>query len=629
MKIFPATLTPDGRKVPLIPNWESQATDDRETISQWMTQFGSAITFWGMPCGPNGIIAVDIDVKNGNGFEAIQQAGLELPLTSSQRTPSGGMHLIYKMPEGIDVKNTVSQYAQNVDTRTKGGWIALYGFDSNPIADAPKWLLEAPKSKVIQAQGVSYKVQPELAKEILDSICNDIINAPAGESNNTLNTKSFEAAQLLLATGSLTKDEVFDKLFMAAKERGKTDYESRATINSGIKAGLQAGPRNDCPFDQPIAPQNVEEFRDTWSPKKPTLGMFFDTSHLRKPQIFKDWSTEDIHLTMADGGTGKTTLKLQESIAMAIGHRFLGFENIQRGRTLFITGEDSAEKLYAICGKIMTQMNLTSDETATVVDSILIKKESDMTVVSRDNQGFYHPNIKALDKIMEAYVEHRPKMIVIDPIASFWGSEAALNDMAKAVAKFASLLVERTNACVDIINHIGKSSSQSKDVTQFAGRGGTALPSHSRVCRVYRRIDSNEYFELTGQQLTETQQALVCVINKFTDGNKLLDKPMVFLRDEYLFSRVEMSKEEKEDTRDDIQIVFDTIKEFRLNKKYPTKDIIIASCIHLISKERINHSLNLLGFKGFNDIKLKIIDNPDVTVKAKALTLVDKDDIEI
>lgn len=74
--------------------------------------------------------------------------------------------------------------------------------------------------------------------------------------------------------------------------------------------------------------------------------------------MFQDWSTEDICITTADGGTGKTTMKLYEAVCLALGERFLGFDCKQTGKTLFITGEDTQQKLGAMLGAIMQQMGL-------------------------------------------------------------------------------------------------------------------------------------------------------------------------------------------------------------------------------------------------------------------------------
>lgn len=631
MRIFPATIR-NGEKIPLITGWQHKATTDTNQHQEWYKQFGQALTLWGIPCGQdNGIVAVDIDVKNGiNGFETIKEAQLNLPTTMTQRTLSGGMHLIYKIPQGIKIKNTASKYAKNVDTRGDGGWIAYYGFDSTPIASAPDWLIRGEQADTTKEIASNFSIKPSLAREMLYDICTEVQNAAVGTANNTLNLKAFEAAQNLIGTGSLPKEEVFEQLMIAARARGKSDAESRATIESGFAGGLRAGPSIDCPFEpKPVV--NMQPKSDRWFPPEPTMDDFFNFEHLKKKQNHKDWSPRDIYLFTADGGIGKTTLKLQEAICLALGERFLGFECEERGNTLFITGEDSEGKLYNILGKQMLQMNLNNEQKAIVKKSIRIKLADDMMIVTQDKNYNYFPNHTALEKICEGLEEFKPKMIIIDPLANFWGKESDLNDMSRAVTKFAALLRDRADACVVLINHMGKQSSQSKDKSQFAGRGGSALPSHSRIVMSMVRVDKNEFTEMTGRSLPENTSAVETYCSKFSDHSPILNEPQVLLRTGHLFDVVPIiaSAKRDKDDRSDVQILIDFMKECKKDNKYPTKDVLIGTLHGTLSKDRITNAMGAMAFKHVDGYMLKTIVHPDINIKKEAYVLIDEAGNEI
>ncbi|MEG7787075.1 bifunctional DNA primase/polymerase, partial [Listeria monocytogenes] len=77
---------------------------------KWKQNFGQQITYFGIPTGSaSGIIGIDFDIKGGkNGIESARAKGLVFPPTTSQRTMSGGIHLIYKAPKGVTFKNTAS-----------------------------------------------------------------------------------------------------------------------------------------------------------------------------------------------------------------------------------------------------------------------------------------------------------------------------------------------------------------------------------------------------------------------------------------------------------------------------------------------------------------------------------------
>jgi RecA-family ATPase len=646
-KVFPGTYTRDGRKVPLISGWQEKATTDKAQIDKWTQQFGDRIKFWSIPTGkPTNTLVLDVDVKNGDGFESLKPFGV--PETLSQTTPSGGKHYIFKYPDdGFDYGNSVG-FLPNLDSRGNGGYIGYYGdINDLPISEAPPWFLDHLKKRKTrdESQPVStHKIAQPIADKKLADALELIRNAPPGESNNVLNAQSYVAGQLI-ASNNFTKDHVYEQLMQAARDRGKPEYEAKATIHSGVSNGVSHP--SHCPFsseppkllietkstvsDVPLPPKEIE----SWTPSYLSIFDLTNTCKLKKPQLFKDWSTEDIHLTTADGGTGKTTLKLYEAICLALGERFLGFLPEQRGKTLFITGEDSDKKLAAILGQICEQMGLykgteeSNKKLNTVLKSIVIKKDDNLALMIKNSQGMLEINESAYDNIINAVHEIGPKMIVFDPIAAFWGPEAMVNDMTKVVAKFMGRLVNDSNTCVEMINHMGKSSSNSKDMTQFAGRGGTALPSHSRVSRVLRAVDDNEYKELTGLDLKKEESAILCNVNKFSDGSPLLNEPFLIIRNGYIFTKTAINKAlvDNDNPDNDAEKIFNYVKGERNKGEYPIKPIIEFhfTAGSKMTKTRVNQTLKNLQYRGIKGQKLREIDNPDPSIKDKAYIIINAD----
>ena len=631
-KIFPA-----AGKVPLIKNWQADASADPEVHRMWADLFRGKLTHWGVPTGPaNGILVLDVDVK-GNGYETIK--GKELPDTPTQRTPSGGAHYIYKYPADGQRYGNRTKFAAGLDARGDGGYIIWYGSEINkPLADPPPWFTSSCLATQAPAVGQitsTIRVSPEIAAGLIQRSLDIIRDAPVGERNHTLNTEAFKLGQLV-ASGSITREYVFDALMRSAQACGIVGYEAKATIDSGLAGGGKK-PIND-PFNAqpPVAHLPIPDPRGpSWMPLKTTREELFDHTKLKKMQLFQDWSTEDIHITTADGGTGKTTLKLFEAVCLALGERFLGFNCVAPGKTLFVTGEDTDKKLKAMLGQILKQMGFTenpafNEKIEKVLESIYIKKDSDLCLIVKDRMtNFLMPNAVAMEKIMVAVDEIKPKMIVFDPISSFWGSEAALNDMAKAVSKFMAELAERSGACVEMINHMGKQASSQKDMTQFAGRGGTGLPSHSRVSRTLRSISDQEYSELSGETLTEKQSAMLCNVNKFSDGSPLYNKPFLILRDGFLFTRKHMTDAKAREAQEkltDIERVFQFVQEVRETNRFPSRAAIVAhfkTCGDPLSKTRTEDALHLIELQGHLGEKVKLIENPDQMAGGKVYTITD------
>ncbi|GJJ02776.1 hypothetical protein RugamoR64_33140 [Duganella rhizosphaerae] len=119
--IFP--LVP-GRKIPIIAGGFKSASSDLEQIAAWWPP--GSMNNIGIPTGKqNDITLMDIDVKNGApGFDSWEKLGNEtgaLKPSLSSDTPSGGMHVVYKSTQGINIGNKVG-FMPGLDVRGEGGY---------------------------------------------------------------------------------------------------------------------------------------------------------------------------------------------------------------------------------------------------------------------------------------------------------------------------------------------------------------------------------------------------------------------------------------------------------------------------------------------------------------------------
>ena len=123
------------------------ATTDEATIRGWWGAWPDAAV--GVACGASGLVVVDLDVDptrkiDGEAaFAALR--GLELDGADLvARTPRGGRHLVYRMPEGEPVTSTASKLGPGIDTRAQGGYIVA------PSAASPdrEWLVGEPGAEL-------------------------------------------------------------------------------------------------------------------------------------------------------------------------------------------------------------------------------------------------------------------------------------------------------------------------------------------------------------------------------------------------------------------------------------------------------------------------------------------------
>lgn len=150
-----------GTKWPDLAAWQERATTDPATIAEWFTSNpGRGV---GIATGEgSGVFVLDVDTVEGKvGAESLAEleaAHGPLPVTVEAVTGSGGRHLFYRHPPGLDLSNSAGRLGPDLDIRANGGQVVAeptphpttgqpYAFDLEhhpddmPVADAPAWLL--------------------------------------------------------------------------------------------------------------------------------------------------------------------------------------------------------------------------------------------------------------------------------------------------------------------------------------------------------------------------------------------------------------------------------------------------------------------------------------------------------
>ena len=104
---FPILPVRQNSKIPAIDNWTKMATTDLQTVSAWWLENPSynigCLTGW-----PSGNVVLDLDPSESVSIEGIlSDLDVQLGDTLTTRTPSGGLHLYYKLPDGLNVPRRI------------------------------------------------------------------------------------------------------------------------------------------------------------------------------------------------------------------------------------------------------------------------------------------------------------------------------------------------------------------------------------------------------------------------------------------------------------------------------------------------------------------------------------------
>ncbi len=260
-------------KRPVTQHGFQDATHDAVEIQRQFASPGAAMI--GVPTGDtSGFFCLDLDVKNGGGgLEWLAANQHRLPDTRRHKTRSGGVHLLFAMPQGRIIRNSAGRIAAGVDVRGNGGYIIAppspgYLVDEAMApAPAPAWLLdlidppkapEAPRPAPAPRQsgdGTRYGMTA------LDNECQAILSAADGAKHDTLNRAAFSIGGLV-AAGELIEGPAFAALASALagiRHRCEDYPAAQKTLAGAFRAGM-AKPREAPPR---LVRRIVEEYRET------------------------------------------------------------------------------------------------------------------------------------------------------------------------------------------------------------------------------------------------------------------------------------------------------------------------------------------------------------------------------
>jgi len=139
-------------KHPRIP-WKEGGSTEPAVIREWWRHWPDANV--GIVTGPvSGLLILDIDGEQGRkSLRALEQQHGQLPDTWSVTTGSGGVHLYFRWPRGLKIRNSAKKIAPGIDIRGDGGYVVAppslhqsgrhYVLNETAIApvECPDWML--------------------------------------------------------------------------------------------------------------------------------------------------------------------------------------------------------------------------------------------------------------------------------------------------------------------------------------------------------------------------------------------------------------------------------------------------------------------------------------------------------
>lgn len=191
----------------------------------------------------------------------------------------------------------------------------------------------------------------------------------------------------------------------------------------------------------------------------------------------------------APGGTGKTTVVMNEMVRIASGCALYGFPVKNPGTCILVTAEDGADY-----GRYVLQQILADG----IASGHLSQKPAD--IAKREvriigwRSSIYGPIVKAdkegnlsrtpvYDLLMQLIAPLNPVYVTFDPAVLFGAGERYSNDGDAFLAAMLHDTALAMGACVQLVDHVAKVIVREGIVDQYAARGGSAKTDNARLAR--------------------------------------------------------------------------------------------------------------------------------------------------
>lgn len=191
---------------------------------------------------------------------------------------------------------------------------------------------------------------------------------------------------------------------------------------------------------------------------------------------------------VADGGTGKTALRVTQALALATGRNLTGEHVFQRCRALLISLEDDRDELRRRVKAAMLHHDISETEVKGWLFLAAPGGKAGKLMIL-DPKG--RPAPSSLAEALKHTIERRKiDFICIDPLVKAHGlAENDNNQMDQVIELLANLAVE-ANIAVDVPHHTAKGGANPGNADR--GRGASAIKDGARLVYTLATMSEDE-----------------------------------------------------------------------------------------------------------------------------------------
>lgn len=268
--------------------------------------------------------------------------------------------------------------------------------------------------------------------------------------------------------------------------------EQIGTAHDASSEALQHGANRDTSPDQDGAPGAVDQAVHRPVEKRlPTPFVWIDPAFIPpRPWLYgRHLLRQQVSVTVAPGGVGKSSNSIVEALAMASGRRLVGEWVRGSLRTWLYNLEDPADELQRRVTAAMIHHRLSPDavEGRLYLDS---GRDRPLCTATQLRNGTVI-SIPQLEAMAAEIRERQIDVLIVDPFVSSHQVNENDNGAIDLVAKqYWAVLAQRCNCAVELVHHTRKLGGE--EVSSEAARGASALLGAARSGRVLNRMTAED-----------------------------------------------------------------------------------------------------------------------------------------
>jgi RecA-family ATPase len=511
-RVFPTI--PNGKTPVLGGNWKMLATRSEETIRGWWTQHPDA----NIARLAEGEFVADIDTKKDGDTTFLEfELFDELPATRTVRTPTGGLHVCYRLPADVHVHGGNDKLGPGIDVKTgAGGYVVAPGStidgkeyvwldDNKPAlnngssyvassrtAPVPAWML----AKVKEAK----PKHPNAGKRIADEDewtierCEHYLPyAPEASQGHRDDTAVAIANRFYDFGAELVTVQDFlhrwneekchppldnDDIHRIADSSGRSRLKAIGCDHwtqwlEGFEAYEIEDPEKHAARQAEIdameeeANEAAEGYLDE-APKSPAL-VWLDMSEWdRAPIPERRWAIPNrVPLNQAglfsgEGGTGKSIIELTKNVAHVLGKPWLvGIPSPVQGPAFYLGAEDDADELHIRLAAIAKHFEVSFEDLikgGLYAASLL---GQDATLCYLSGKSGRVKTTKLYIELYERAGDLKPNNISIDTLSRAFAGNEIDRVQVYAFAQHMQALAMAAESSVTVLSHPSLSGQNS------------------------------------------------------------------------------------------------------------------------------------------------------------------------